>query len=194
MTEKGQKRKNIYLDTETKHNILKKIKSGEDKNDILRQYKICERTYHYLLTDEKKILNRVQDEGNKKRKIFKEVKNKTLDAAVLEWFRQARDKGNPVSGPLIQEKALILNEKLNGSPKFKASNGWLEKFKKRYNIRCVDMRGEKLSNDSESAEDFSRYLEEKIASENLILDNIYIMPMSREYIGEPSYRVLFLRK
>lgn len=121
MTEKGQKRKNIYLDTETKHNILKKIKSGEDKNDILRQYKICERTYHYLLTDEKKILNRVQDEGNKKRKIFKEVKNKTLDAAVLEWFRQARDKGNPVSGPLIQEKALILNEKLNGSPKFKVS-------------------------------------------------------------------------
>lgn len=35
------------------------------------------------------------------------------------------------------------------------------------------MRGEKLSNDSESAEDFSRYLKEKIASENLILDNIY---------------------
>lgn len=45
-----------------------------------------------------------------------------------------------------------------------ASNGWLGKFKKRYNIRSIEMKGEKLSNDGESAVEFSAFLKEKIAS------------------------------
>lgn len=32
-----------------------------------------------------------------------------------------RDRGDPISGQLIGQKALILNEKLNGSPDFKVS-------------------------------------------------------------------------
>lgn len=35
------------------------------------------------------------------------------------------------------------------------------------------MKGEKLSNDAESAEEFSAFLKQKILSENILLDNIY---------------------
>lgn len=53
--------------------------------------------------------------------MFREVKNKLLGATVIEWFQEVRHRGEPISGPLIREKALILNEKLYGSSDFKVS-------------------------------------------------------------------------
>lgn len=169
----NKKRRNTFLDIESKTEVLKKIRSGIDKDKILKEYKISERTYFRLMTNESKILNRMEKPENKDRKVFRKVKDECLDAAVIEWFQQVRDRGDPVSGQLIREKALILNEKLNGSQDFKASSGWLVKFKKRYNIRSVDMKGESLSKDVESAEEFSCYLKNKISSENILLDNVY---------------------
>lgn len=39
----------------------------------------------------------------------------------------------PITGPIIKAKAEIIAEKL-GISEFKASDGWLEKFKQRHNI------------------------------------------------------------
>ncbi|XP_033210483.1 tigger transposable element-derived protein 2-like isoform X2 [Belonocnema kinseyi] len=96
-----------------------------------------------------------------------------LDAVLFEWFKQARDRGDPVSGPVMQEKARIFNEKLKGPQTFKASGGWLGRFKNRYGIRGIRLKGETLSNDPSSAEEFSKILKSKIESENLKLENIY---------------------
>jgi hypothetical protein len=41
---------------------------------------------------------------------------------------------------------------INGSPNFKASHGWLEKFKNRYNIAEFVTKGKKLSADDLGAE------------------------------------------
>ena len=38
---------------------------------------------------------------------------KKIDEAIFLWFSQERQKGVPISGPLIQEKALRLNELIN---------------------------------------------------------------------------------
>ena len=61
--------------------------------------------------------------------------------------------GNPISGPILCEKAQILAEKL-GYSSFKASNGWLRNFKFRHGVRELDFSGEKLSADSAAAENF----------------------------------------
>ena len=56
--------------------------------------------------------------------------------------------GTPISGPLLQEKAKHFSTQLNtetADHKFKASTGWLEKFKTRDGIRNVSMQGEILS-------------------------------------------------
>ena len=45
--------------------------------------------------------------------------------------------GEPISGPIICEKAFIINKKLGGDPHFKATTGWLQKFKLRHGIRPV---------------------------------------------------------
>ena len=47
----------------------------------------------------------------------------------------------PVSGPMIQEEALQIASKLNVA-EFTASNGWLEKWKNRHNVKQFSMAGE----------------------------------------------------
>ncbi|XP_062523895.1 jerky protein homolog-like [Corticium candelabrum] len=83
-----------------------------------------------------------------------------LERAVFMWFRQTREKGIPVSGPLLQAKALQLHEKLKESSQeedfgnFVASSGWLWRFCKRHCIRQLALQGEKLSADKPAADQF----------------------------------------
>ena len=56
-----------------------------------------------------------------------------VDELTWSWFREARTRGMPVSGPVLQQKALSIAGIL-GQTDFKASNGWLEAFRKRHEI------------------------------------------------------------
>jgi len=67
--------------------------------------------------------------------ILKKAKTEKLDEAVYLWFKQQRTQGIPISGNILKEKALLLSQKLNENESFSASQGWLEKFKKRHGIR-----------------------------------------------------------
>ena len=56
-----------------------------------------------------------------------------VNDAVWEWFKKKTEQRIPVDGPIIQEFATKAAEKL-GYPEFKASSGWLTRFKKRNNL------------------------------------------------------------
>lgn len=61
-------------------------------------------------------------------KVKKKAKHETLDEALFLWFCFERVHGLPVSGLIIQLKALSLNKQLpNGDPNFSASQGWLDR-------------------------------------------------------------------
>ncbi|KAJ8871377.1 hypothetical protein PR048_027694 [Dryococelus australis] len=62
------------------------------------------------------------------------------------WITQRRSLREPISGPMICEKALQFNEQLNGPKDFKASSGWLKNFKSRHGIR--DVCKEKLTKEA----------------------------------------------
>ena len=84
------------------------------------------------------------------------------DQAVWEWYTMCRKSNVPVSGPKIHEEALLIAERLEIKD-FTASNGWLEKFKKKHNI-CImtvageegDVRPETLESWSERAREITR--------------------------------------
>ena len=59
----------------------------------------------------------------------------------MEWFKLARSQGIPLSGPMLQEKALYYASEL-GLTDFKASNGWLNRFRARHNINFASVCGE----------------------------------------------------
>ena len=73
---------------------------------------------------------------------------KLVDERVYEWFASARSRNIPVSGRILQEKALKVAEGI-GMNDFKASNGWLEAFRKRHNIRFRMLSGESTGMDQQ---------------------------------------------
>ena len=64
-----------------------------------------------------------------------------IDEATYECYQKARIKNIPVTGPMLQEKAKRASEEL-GDSEFTASNGWLDRFKKRFNIKSQFLSGE----------------------------------------------------
>ena len=80
--------------------------------------------------------------------------DKKIDELVFEWFTQQRVKQIPTSGPILQEKARQVAEQLAySSETFKASNGWLEKFRNRHAISLRTINGESASVDNSSMEE-----------------------------------------
>ena len=55
-----------------------------------------------------------------------------IDEQLLTWLLDARDKQLPVTTPLLRAKALELITPTH--PKFKASDGWVQKFKQRHSL------------------------------------------------------------
>ncbi|XP_051154585.1 jerky protein homolog-like [Leptopilina boulardi] len=167
----NRKMKRTFLDIETKAEVLKKIKIGVEKDEILRKYEIGESSYYKFMRKETEIMNTLKKPENKHRRLFKKLKNEYLDDAVIKWYQQIRDRGDLVTGTMIREKAKIFNDKLNGPRNFKASSGWLTKFKKRFNIRLAETNG--IGGNLYCLQQFSDSLKEKIISDKLSLENIY---------------------
>ena len=51
-----------------------------------------------------------------------------VDNMTWDWFSSKRGDGMSITGPLLQEKALFFAASI-GLTDFKASNGWLQRFK-----------------------------------------------------------------
>jgi hypothetical protein len=60
--------------------------------------------------------------------------DKVIDERVYEWFTNVRCQNIPISGPILQTKALQVATSISLND-FRASNGWLEAFCKRHCIQ-----------------------------------------------------------
>ena len=78
--------------------------------------------------------------GNKRR-FNNACKFERFNELVWQWFRQARSKNIPISGPIIQQKANQFAQELSLMD-FKGSNGWLDRWKSRYSIKGFNVSGE----------------------------------------------------
>ena len=72
---------------------------------------------------------------------FKHGKREDINAAVYKWFCQARSKNISLTGAIIQDFALDLAKEV-GDLDFKASNGWLDNWKRKYEIKFYKVSGE----------------------------------------------------
>jgi hypothetical protein len=78
-----------------------------------------------------------------------------LEQALIQWMRHVRDRNVPLTGPLLQEKAKEFSLKL-GDANFNASNGWLDRFKKRENLDFKAICGEAGSVDMNVVNNFTQ--------------------------------------
>ena len=91
------------------------------------------------------------------RKTLKQSTYPDLDKALSEWFRKVRSINVPINGPLLGEKARYFADQL-GYENFKASSGFLDRFKERQRISSQVISGKKKSVDPNVVETWSERL------------------------------------
>ncbi|XP_063233630.1 jerky protein homolog-like [Bacillus rossius redtenbacheri] len=131
-------RKRKVLTVDEKVSLVKAIENGEKQTDVVRRTGLSQSTVATIWKDRRKWLD-ADVHGDKKK--MRKPQYEDLDRAILQWFQQQRINNIPLSGPLIKMKAEFYATEL-GIPDFKASEGWLSKWKQRHNINYGQINGE----------------------------------------------------
>jgi hypothetical protein len=116
-----------------KYEIIDAIENGLRPVDACKKFELPQSTIGTILKKKEEIKKAFH--GNLKTTSERIVAPQypQLEQRLFEWFLQARHQHVSISGPILLEKALVLAPKL-GCRDFKASSGWLHRFKQRYNI------------------------------------------------------------
>lgn len=171
------KRKRVVVSMELRLEALKRIDKGESLKSIALSFGVGEST----VGDWKKKRIEIESFCSKldskdaleSRSTLKKPRQEKLDDALLLWFNQERANGKPISGPIIKEKAILLHKKMGGEEDFKASEGWLNRWKKRHGIHMLTISGEKLSSKPEDAAKFQNQFEVLVNEKKLSSEQIY---------------------
>ena len=121
----------------------------------------CGRTCIQTLMKQKEVImtDWKCSENSSLKKKGKSEEYQDINNAIWRWFCMAREALIPVSGPMIQEEALQIALKLNVA-EFTASNGWLEKWKNRHNVKQFSVAGEDGQVNAETLESWAERLPE----------------------------------
>lgn len=170
-------RKRTVVSLETKLKAIKRLDKGETIKRVDADLGVGEVTvgdWKRKRADIEKWCSQKDNENDSKRKTMKTGEFEKTSSALFMWFTQLRSKGSPVSGPLLQEKAIEFHNKFkDGEEEFTASRGWLHRWKTRYGIRELNISGEKLSSDHEIVVSFKDRFKTLIDQENLSLQQIF---------------------
>lgn len=150
----ARKRKALSLDE--KLSILDAVSNGEKKKDIASRYCIPPSTLSTILKAKDNLLKAASSGAcSGKRMKLKAATFEDVDKAVFKWFTDIRARNIPVSGAVIQQKAKDF-ACLLGRDDFKASTGWLQKFKTRHMIVGKTASGESSAADTQGASAWTR--------------------------------------
>lgn len=138
------------LKLEEKYKVVKAINSGKKQAEVAQLFDppLSQSTVATIVRSEKEIISAYEGGLYKdKRKRMKQPSYPDVEKALPEWFKNVRSINVPVNGPLLAEKARYFAEQL-GYENFKASNGFLDRFKERQGITGQNVCSEEKSVDS----------------------------------------------
>lgn len=133
-----------------KANVLDAISKGERKKDVAARFGIPQSSLSTILKAKDSILGSLKSGTSGQRKRLKAATYEHVDKAVFTWFMDTRAQNIPLSGAVLQQKAKDFGCLLD-EDKFKASSGWLHRFKARHAIVGKMTSGESTSADAPEA-------------------------------------------
>uniref|UniRef100_M3Z8K7 Tigger transposable element derived 7 n=1 Tax=Mustela putorius furo TaxID=9669 RepID=M3Z8K7_MUSPF len=166
------------LNLEEKMKVLSRIEAGRALKSVMDEFGISKSTFYDIKKNKKLILDFVLKQdmplvGAEKRKRTTGAKYGDVDDAVYMWYQQKRSAGVPVRGVELQAAAERFAQCF-GRTDFKASTGWLFRFRNRHAIGNRKISGEQvLSSASENVEPFRQKLYMLIKEEKLSLAQLY---------------------
>ncbi|XP_029077073.1 tigger transposable element-derived protein 7 [Monodon monoceros] len=166
------------LNLEEKMKVLSRIEAGRSLKSVMDEFGISKSTFYDIKKNKKLILDFVLKQdmplvGAEKRKRTTGAKYGDVDDAVYMWYQQKRSAGIPVRGVELQAAAERFAQCF-GRTDFKASTGWLFRFRNRHAIGNRKVCGEQvLRSASENVEPFRQKLSMLIKEEKLCLAQLY---------------------
>jgi len=161
----------------------------ESQASIAKSYGVHPSSISRIMKQKEQIVDDWQNNTNPDHKRKRTGKSEDVEEALLRWFTQPRSRQVQVSGTLIMEKANSLAEGL-GLADFKATVGWLERWKERNNIKLKKQHGEKQDADDWGAERWQ--LKFHPTSLKITKRRTFLMQMRQARIGGPCPMGLFI--
>ncbi|XP_026327894.1 jerky protein homolog-like [Hyposmocoma kahamanoa] len=161
--------------------IINMLDNGETMTDVALHYGIGRSTIYDIKLRRTKIMANVNN-ISENRRTLKLGQHPELDAALYNWFLEQRAMDIVVNGDKLKEMAKEIYKRI-AQRDFKASSGWLDKFKKRYGIKfnTSGTAGEKASfqsHDENVIVNFVKSFKEKVQQLGLIPDQLYCIDAS----------------
>ena len=109
---------------------------------------------------------------HRKKGCGRKTKNPEMEAKLVDWYNNIVKKGIYVTAKMIRDKAVEISKDKD----FLASKGWLEKFKRKFNIKIVNNKNRKFRRclNCDNIRNKNTYInDEKIDYEINIINNLY---------------------
>ena len=174
-----QRKQRRNLSLEDKVNIIKRKETDAKLSDekLANEYGVDRSTISNILRKKDKFLqlHASAKHSDLKKTRIQIARFPSLEDALYKWFQSLRSRNIPVSQDVLKVKAVEFynRAKENGAQlsNFEASNGWLEKFQKRYEISSKCITGESESACLDQVEIGRKNLQEIIATFDI--ENVY---------------------
>ena len=137
----ASKRKLNTKSIKDEYSTLKEVEDGKTKSQVAAKYGIPKSTLSTWLKNKDKIFEATKKGSNSKRQRLRQGTFANLDQAMFKWLLIFRSRDVALSGLVFKTKAIAFAEKMNVE-NFKASDGWLDRWKKRFNVSFKTVSGE----------------------------------------------------
>ena len=108
--------------------IIREIEKGMTNKEASEKFGVPKNTISTWMKNKDKLFEGLEQSSSDAKKM-RGCDYEQVDKAVFKWFSLQRSQNVPIDGPILKEKALQFAKSFN-FPTFKASDGWLDKWKK----------------------------------------------------------------
>lgn len=156
------KKRRKAIDLEMKIKIIQDYEAGKTVKEIACDLKLAHSTISTILKDKVRVKEAMKSLPGSKAVITRQRKGliHEMEKLLAIWFDNQMQNNMPISLLIIQTKARCIFETLKAregeksTESFTASNGWFQRFRRRFNLHNWKNNGEAASVDLEAAEKF----------------------------------------
>ncbi|CAL1539844.1 unnamed protein product, partial [Lymnaea stagnalis] len=130
------------LTYETRAQMLKALEApGATLSSVARLFGVSVSSMSRINANKERILNHCLDHSGQKRIRF--CKEPEVAHNLYTWYMEKKAEGVHITGPKLKEKARKMAAEMGRD--FKASSGWLGRWRHRYNIVCTAKNPDKVN-------------------------------------------------
>lgn len=152
--------------------VINEVKAGLSNRRAAAKFEVGRTQVNNIMLEEKTIMKAYMEGTNAKVKYLvpRTLKYGDIDEAVYNFFIECRSKNIPVTGAALQRHAHIVALRLDHDD-FTASNGWLDSFTNRHQLKLANLHGEGAEVSEEACKQWLDELPNLLAEYDL--DDIY---------------------